>query len=101
MDVVVIGASNDDSIDVGIGKVLGGVDIFELGQHLENGFPVGVVAGFEVGPCVVIVIHIVDYNKQVYYYFNIEYPYLPKFPEQINLKLKILQMGEKLWLSPY
>ena len=50
MDVVVVGASDDHSEDVvGVG-VLGRVDVVEVGEGLEDGVPVAVVFGFEVGP---------------------------------------------------
>ena len=50
MDVIVVGASDDHSEDVvGVG-VLGRVDVVEVGEGLEDGVPVAVVFGFEVGP---------------------------------------------------
>lgn len=68
MHVVVIGASDDDAVDVGVGNVLGRVDAFEVREDLKDGLPLAVVAGLEVGPTIVVVMHVVELIKGGIYY---------------------------------
>lgn len=59
--VIVVCASDDDSVDVGVGDVLCRVDIFEVGEDLKDGLPFAVICGFEVGPVTVVVMHVWNY----------------------------------------
>ena len=58
MDVVVVGAPDDNADGVVGLLVLAGVDVFEVREGLQNGLPVAVAFGLQVGPGVqVMVVH--------------------------------------------
>jgi len=58
VDIVVIGASDDDADGVVGLLVLAGVDVFEVREGLQDGLPVVVAFGLQVGPGVqVCVVH--------------------------------------------
>lgn len=50
MDVVIVCAADDDALNVAVGGVFGGVDVFEMGEALLDGLPVVVMLGLDVGP---------------------------------------------------
>lgn len=51
MDVVVVGAADDDARDVLVDFWLGvGVDLLEVREGLEDGLPIRVILGLDIGP---------------------------------------------------
>ena len=50
MDVVVVGAPDDDSDGVVVVWILRRVDVLEVGEGLQDGLPIAVVLSLEVVP---------------------------------------------------
>ena len=58
MNVIIVGTSDDDSDGIISVWVFGGIDVFEMRECLQDGFPITVVFGLEARPGVkVCVVH--------------------------------------------